>query len=113
MAETSSDSMGVCGRNRSRWVWRRSWNSALDSLGKRTSRAKRPWRRAFCEERALPSGVTGPRDLAPLARSISARARLGGVVSDMVPRAESSTGVWGWPGEVKWEVIEEMEDGGW
>jgi hypothetical protein len=31
---------------------------------------------AFCAERALPSAVLGPRDLAPLARLAAARALL-------------------------------------
>ena len=33
--------------------------------------AVRPWRRALREERALPSGVRGPRESAPLAREHS------------------------------------------
>ncbi len=32
---------------------------------------KRPCLRAFMDETALPSGVTGPRDLAPLRRACS------------------------------------------
>jgi hypothetical protein len=43
--------------------------------------ARRPCFRAFCDERALPSGVFGPRDFAPLRRLASARAlRLGRAV---------------------------------
>jgi hypothetical protein len=37
---------------------------------------------AFCAERALPAGVFGPRDLAPLRRLASARALLTGTAAD-------------------------------
>lgn len=39
----------------------------------------RPWRSAFREERALPSGVLGPRERAPLA--LAARIRFSEVIS--------------------------------
>ena len=48
-------------------------------------RAKNPWLAAFLEERDLPSGVTGPRDLAPFWRDArerrSAGVRVGSGVS--------------------------------
>ena len=43
----------------------------MDMAGRAAARVARPWRRAFWEERARPSGVAGPWDLAPLARAVA------------------------------------------
>src|SRR5713101_4689971 len=42
--------------------------AAEDSLPTRICLARKPWRRAFREEWALPAGVTGPVERAALAR---------------------------------------------
>src|SRR2546430_11550309 len=47
-------------------------NSASTSSGITTSSEDNPWRSAFREERARPSGVTGPCDFLPLARDDAA-----------------------------------------
>jgi len=50
-------------------------NAALSSSGRTTYVwAQSPCLSAFCADRALPAGVLGPRDLAPLRRLASARA---------------------------------------
>lgn len=51
--------------------------------------AASPWRRALREERARPSGVTGPWDLVPLARDAAVCFSLGAGVSESI-----SDGMW-------------------
>ena len=49
-------------------------NSSLDSLARAIlGEQVSPWVMAFWADFALPSGVTGPRDLDPLTRADSAR----------------------------------------
>src|ERR1035437_2320974 len=50
------------------WAMRAS-KAVRDSFSMTMQRAKRPWLVAFWEERRFPSGVTGPRERAPLVRA--------------------------------------------
>src|SRR5437660_12491148 len=69
MASTKSIWTSLAGWNCWMWASRRSRNCSSDSAGSRTDLAERPWQRLFREDLARPSGVAGPRDLAPLARA--------------------------------------------
>ena len=42
----------------------------MEADGSAVAWVARPWRRAFCDERARPAAVAGPWDLAPLARAV-------------------------------------------
>src|SRR6202043_2151286 len=80
------------------WMWasRRSWNCSRDSAGSRTDLAERSWRRLLRHDLARPSGVAGPRDLAPLARAVWVL-RLDDIMNGL--RAEGSgRGAMGWSG---------------
>src|SRR5271165_2013998 len=71
--ETAMDS--TQSRSNSFWGWKDSSrpdrteakNSGF-SPSRTTLRARSPWRKGAAAQRALPSGVLGPFDLAPLAR---------------------------------------------
>ena len=60
---------------------------------------------AFCAERALPSGVFGPRDFAPFVRLASARALLSGD-----GRARRGAYDWTWREILDWRVGLEMAE---
>src|SRR5665213_1410832 len=70
MASTRSISTGLAGWNCWMWASRRSWNCSPDSAGSTTDLEDRPWLRLLRADLARPSGVAGPRDLAPLARAV-------------------------------------------
>jgi hypothetical protein len=76
--------------------------------GEEVARAVRPWRRAFCEDRALPSGVRGPVEYSTLARLI--RARIGGFVVAIVGFGHGDALARVWWLRTDWflEVVEAM-----
>src|SRR5580658_4019050 len=63
--------MEVTGRSSSCSVVRTSEKPWADSLSRTMESARIPWRMALREERARPSGLDGPVDLAELARDAS------------------------------------------
>src|SRR5580658_5952849 len=63
---------------------------SADSLSRTMDSARIPWRIAFWEERAWPSGVTGPVDFAELARDASRPATVIGP-RDLAPLAREAS----------------------
>ena len=59
-------------RTAAKWAWLAAAVSPSASTVT-WARARRPWARLFIDERRLPSSVTGPRELAPFWRAMSAR----------------------------------------
>src|ERR1700689_4757373 len=60
--------MGLWGWSSSQKAFRSAANCSRDSPSKTTALARRPWRKLLRADLRLPSGVTGPWVLAPLAR---------------------------------------------
>src|ERR1700730_422712 len=108
MASTNSISTSLAGWNCWMWASRRSWNCSWDSAGSTTDLAERPWRRLLRDDLARPSGVAGPRDLAPLARAVWIL-RLDDIMNGL--RAEGS-GRGRWEGRAEEEVAGVDGDGG-
>src|SRR5258708_843209 len=75
----------------------------MSSLGRMTVWPVRPWRRAFREERRLPSGVTGPVEWAAFSRLTVARADGFIGISFLAPVSHEGCGR---GTEWKWDVIE-------
>ena len=70
-------------------------NAAPSSSGSTTCFcARKPCLSAFCAERALPSGVFGPHDFAPLRRLASARALLMGTAHGAAPALDMAGFLW-------------------
>ena len=67
--QQNSDSLAGanCATKESSRAWKRGWHSLVRTMVLAVS----PWSRALAAERALPAGVTGPWERAPLRRDAS------------------------------------------